>query len=84
MPPIADSAPSEPQLTDYDRTRFAIYVRLLDAADEGARWEEVSRIVLGIDPLREPARAKKAYDTHLARAQWLSKQGYKEFLADRS
>jgi hypothetical protein len=80
-PPIADSAPSETQLTDYDRTYFAIYLRLLDAAEDGAPWEEVSRIVLGIDPSFEHARAKKAYDTHLARARWVTKHGYTDFLS---
>ncbi len=81
-PPIADSAPSEALLTDYDRAHTATYLRLLDAAEEGAPWEEASRIVLGIDPHREPARAKRAYETHLARAQWLTQHGYKEFLKD--
>ena len=78
--PIADCAPSEAALTDYDRSHFTIYMRLLDAAKECAPWEEVSRIVLGVDPLVEPARAKRAYDTHFARAQWLIGAGYKEFL----
>ena len=83
-PPIADSAPHEASLTDYDRAHLATYARLLDAAAEGASWEEVSRIVLGIDPRDERSRAKEAYDTHLARAQWLTAQGYKELLVDRS
>jgi hypothetical protein len=82
MPPIADLAPSEARLTDYDRSHVVVYLRMLDALKDGAPWEEVSRIVLGLDPLREPARAKAAYDTHLARAQWLTKQGYKEILAN--
>jgi len=79
-PAIADSAPSEAQLTEYDRAHTATYLRLLDAAKEGAHWEEATQIVLGIDPFREPARAKRVYDTHFARAQWLTKRGYKEFL----
>ncbi len=79
-PAIADSAPFEAHLTDYDRAHTATYLRLLDAAKEGAPWEEASQIVLGIDPLREPARAKRAYESHIARARWLTKHGYKEFL----
>jgi hypothetical protein len=78
--PIADAAPSEEKVTDYDRIHFKIYLRILDAAQQGAPWEEVSAVVLGIDPVREPARAKRAYDTHLARAQWLANKGYKGFL----
>ncbi len=79
-PAIADCAPLGAHLTDYDRAHTATYLRLLDAAKEGAPWEEASQIVLGIDPLREPARAKPAYDSHIARARWLTKRGYKEFL----
>lgn len=78
--PILDVAPSELQLTDYDRAHSSLYLRLLDAAAEGAGWEEATRIVLEIDPVREPERAKRAYCTHFARARWLSAQGYKEFL----
>ncbi len=80
-PQIADAAPSDEHVTNYDRVHFIIYLRMLDAAKDGAAWEEVSSIVLGIDPLREPARAKRAHDTHLARARWLAKKGYKDFLA---
>jgi len=83
-PPIANSAPREAHLTDYDRAHLATYTRLLDAVADGASWEEVSRIVLGIDPNAEHARAKEAYDTHLARAQWFTAQGYKELLAKGS
>ena len=79
--PIADLAPSDEQVTAYDRAHFKIYLRMLDAAQEAAAWEEVSSILLGIDPFREPARAKRAYETHLARAQWLANKGYKDLLA---
>ena len=53
-PPIADIAPTQAQLTDYDRAQLATYLRLLDAASEGAPWEEVARIVLDLDPARLP------------------------------
>ncbi len=77
---IAEEAPSDAQLTDYDRAHLPIYLRLLDAAAEGAAWEEVTHIVLGIDPAREPARAKHTHDSHLARARWLSEHGYRDLL----
>ncbi len=79
--PIADSAPTDDHVVDYDRAQSIIYLRLLDAAKEGASWEEVSRIVLGIDPDREPERAKRAYDSHLARDKWMTTHGYKDLLA---
>ena len=55
---------------------------MLDAAAEGAAWEEVAQIVLGIDPHAERSRAKQAYDTHLARARWMTVVGYKLLLLD--
>ncbi|HQT72603.1 MAG TPA: DUF2285 domain-containing protein [Acidiphilium sp.] len=78
--PIADYAPTEGHITDYDRAHIAVYLRILDAASEGAKWEEVAEIVLGIDPVAEPQRAKGAHDSHLARARWLTEHGYRSLL----
>lgn len=79
-PPIADSAPTGDELTDYDREHLVDYLRLLDAAEEGADWREVARIVLGLDPERDSERVRKCHESHLARARWLSAQGYRELL----
>lgn len=81
-PPIEDEAPSEPRLTDYDRTHVVTYLRLLDAAKAGATWEDAARIVLGLDPARDPERARRAHESHLSRARWLSGFGYRYFLQD--
>jgi len=78
--PIADSAPTGDELTDYDREHLVIYLRLLDAAEDGADWREVAKIVLGFDPDRDPERARKCHESHLARARWLGAQGYRELL----
>jgi hypothetical protein len=51
----------------WSRLPLVAYLRLLDADAEGADWQEVARIVLHIDPIREPARARKAFESHLAR-----------------
>ncbi|WP_420888175.1 DNA -binding domain-containing protein [Bradyrhizobium brasilense] len=83
MPPnseVADTAPAEDILTPYDREHAATYMRMLDAAAEGADWREVAEIVLRINPLRERDRARQAYETHLARARWMSGRGYKLLL----
>jgi hypothetical protein len=56
------------------------YLRLLDADAEGADWQEVARIVLHIDPAREPDRAHKAWESHLARARWMTVSGYRHLL----
>ena len=80
--PIADEAPAENALTDYDRRHLATYVRLLDAVAAGADWGAVARDVLGIDPDHAPTRARRAYDSHLARARWMTEVGYRHILAD--
>jgi hypothetical protein len=79
-PDVADLAPSNPALTAYDEEHAVTYVRMLDANAEGADWREVSRIVLHIDPEQEPYRARRAFDSHLARAKWVSSVGYRQLL----
>ena len=85
MPPldakVADTAPDEPILTQYDEQHAVIYVRLLDAEKADADWQEVARIVLHIDPIAEPDRARRAYDSHLARAKWMARHGYRQLLS---
>ncbi|PTE12113.1 DUF2285 domain-containing protein [Mesorhizobium helmanticense] len=78
-PDVADEAPTSPVLTSYDEDRLLTYIRLLDAAAEDADWREVAKIVLHIDPEREPERAFKAWETHVAR--WMTTNGYKYLLA---
>ena len=77
-PDVADTAPTDSMLTVYDVEHIITYLRLLDA--DGADWQEVARIVLHIDPDREPARARKAIDSHLARAKWMTEHGYRHVL----
>ena len=79
-PPVADCAPTESNLTGYDELHKVTYLRLLDAEAEQADWREVARIVLNIDPDKEPERARRAWETHLARAHWMTEHGYRHLL----
>jgi hypothetical protein len=79
-PPIANEAPKSTALTTYDREHVSVYVRLLDAEADGADWMEASLTVLRIDPIREPARARRAWETHLSRAKWMAESGYSPLL----
>ena len=79
-PDVADVAPNEAVLTTYDEQHLVTYWRLLDAEAAGADWKEVTRIVLHIDPDREPVRARNAFDSHLARARWMADHGYRDLL----
>ncbi len=79
-PAVRDVAPTDAVLTGYDQQHLVTYLRLLDAAAEDADWREVARIVLHIDPDREPDRARRAWETHLARAEWMTRSGYQHLL----
>jgi hypothetical protein len=80
-PPVGDEAPTDDAITDYDKMLFVVYLRLLDAEAAGpVPWEEVCRVVLRIDPAREPARARRAYDTHMARARWMTEVGWRHLM----
>lgn len=79
-PDVANEAPVSNHLTVYDEEHLITYLRLLDANAEGADWKEVARIVLHIDPDTEPDRARRAWETHLARAQWMTEHGYRHLL----
>jgi hypothetical protein len=81
-PSIADTAPTAENLTCYDRKHLATYLRLLDASTEGADWRDTALAVLGIDADREPLRARSAFESHLARAKWMTQIGYRHLLHD--
>jgi hypothetical protein len=79
--PIADEVPWSDSLTAYDNEHFTIYMRLLDASADDASEEEMAEVILGIDPVSEPERARKALRSHLDRANWMVTTGYKELFA---
>ena len=79
-PACADLAPTAGVLTGYDEQHLVTYMRLLDAEAEGADWREVARIVLHRDPDRDPGGAKTAWESHLARAKWMTEGGYRHLL----
>lgn len=79
-PPIADKVPWSDTVTEYDEQHFVTYLRLLDAEADGASQAEMARIVLGIEPNEEPARAQCALESHLERARWMAEKGFLELL----
>jgi Uncharacterized conserved protein (DUF2285) len=72
--------PVSPTVTDYDHAHHATYLRLLDADNEGADWQEVARVVLELDPQSDPETAKAIWERHLTRARWMSEQGYRQLI----
>lgn len=79
-PPFEDRAPADDCITAYDERHFVTYLRILDAAEESADWREVAGVVFGLDAAIEPDRARLVHDSHLARARWMTGQGYRHLL----
>lgn len=79
-PDVDDRAPTGPDITRYDEEHFVTYLRLLDAQTDGADWTEVARIVLHRDPIAEEVRTRACWESHLDRAQWMTKRGYRRIL----
>jgi hypothetical protein len=77
-PDVGDTAPDAPEITKYDEAHFVTYLRLLDAEEDGADWREVATIVLHRDPMAAGTRA--CWESHLARARWMTRSGYKKLL----
>ena len=76
-PMIADEAPSADAITTYDEAHFLTYLRLLDAETDGADWREAAKVILGLDPVVDPEHAQRCWESHLRRAMWMAKGGYK-------
>jgi hypothetical protein len=47
---------------------------------EGAGWREIARMVLRLDREHECYRVRKAFDSHLSRAKWMTEHGYRHLL----
>lgn len=77
---VAALAPSDAVLTGYDEAHAITYLRLLDADADRADWREVARVVLGCDPDSDPDCVRKTYESHLARARWMTTNGYEHLL----
>lgn len=79
-PEMLDEPPQSASMTDYDRAHIKLYMRLLDAEADGADWAEAVEILFGINPDREPERAYRIHQSHLARARWMTEHGYRDLL----
>lgn len=77
-----DQPPQSAVLTDYDREHMKLYMRVLDAATDGADWREAVAVIFGINPEADPERAQRVHDSHLARARWMTEHGYRQLLRE--
>ena len=72
---IMDFAPTADTVTPEDRALFQVYLCILDRVEDGDLWQTIAREVLQADPIANPEQAKRRYDSYLARAQWMTKEG---------
>lgn len=72
------TAPPGDVVTEYDRAHFRLYVELLDALAARTDRDEMCRTILDIDPARDPDGAYEALQSHLDRAVWMSKAGFRQ------
>jgi hypothetical protein len=79
-PAFEDHPPLTDHVSAHDERHLPTYLRLLDAVEAGADWREVVAVIFGIDPEREPERAKIIHESHLARARWMCAAGYRQLL----
>ncbi|WP_334146685.1 DNA -binding domain-containing protein [Hyphomicrobium sp.] len=79
-----DSPPLTLRVNAYDERHLVTYLRLLDAAEAGANWRDVVRIVFALDVEADPDRARRVHEAHLSRARWMSEVGYKFLLQSRA
>lgn len=77
-----DEPPDSETLTTYDREHIKLYMRLLDAERDGADWREAVHVLFGLDPACDPERTRSMHDAHLARAHWMTEQGYRELVRE--
>jgi hypothetical protein len=82
-PDVADTAPLQFR-PDRLRRGARHHVSALDADAKGAVWREVARIVLHLDPEHESDRARRAFESHLSRAEWMAGHGYRHLLRGRA
>lgn len=75
-----DRPPFTDWVNAYDKQHFVTYLRLLDASADGADWRTAVQIIFGLDADQEPERAKIVHDRHLARARWMTENGYRYLL----
>jgi hypothetical protein len=73
-----DAPPVSESVTPYDERHLPIYLQLLDAEADKADWREAVRIIFSLDPAECPDRARLVHDSHLERAKWMTRQGYRD------
>ncbi len=79
--PVVAPVPWAEALTPYDEAHLGTYLRLLDAAKDGASDEAMCRQILNIPADTAEANSSEILESHLKRARWMCEMGYKDLLS---
>jgi hypothetical protein len=55
-------------------------LRLRDPDADGANWREVAKVVLSLDVEKDPNHTNQVLESHLARAKWMTTNGYRQLM----
>lgn len=77
---VDDQAPRDDAIAPCDERHFVTSMRPLDAEADGADWTEAARIVLHRDPVADADRTRRCWESHMARAHWMTRTGYRRLL----
>ena len=80
IPGFDDEPPQAACVTPYDERHLVTYLAILDASEAEADWREVAKQLFGVDADCEPDRARRIYESHLARARWMTETGYRDLV----
>lgn len=78
--PVVAPVPWADTITPYDEAHLGTYLRLLDAAKDGASDEAMCMQVLNIPADIGEAKSSEILESHLKRARWMCEMGYKDLL----
>lgn len=76
-----DEAPTSDQITDYDERHLVTYLNLLDLDSTGTDWAEAAKLVFGLQLEDRCPQVQRMHASHLARARWMTKVGYRQLAA---
>lgn len=83
MSSFRDNAPDVDAITTYDRRCLQLYIMLIDADDAGASWQEAYEWAFQEKIGPDNKAANSRYRSHLRRARWMTKTGYRFLLSEK-
>ena len=78
--PVAETVPWSDDITAYDEAHLTLYLRLLDAKCDGAKTNELLKLLKDYGTTHAKEVAQKALQSHLDRAQWMTHTGFRLLL----